>query len=839
MPVRSTLNCLLRGSVLAAFVACRSLAAEPSKAAQDPSHLPPGTFLERYCFECHDIDTHKAGLTLDGLPLDFSRQPIARQWESVFDKVSALRMPPRKADQPSVEERAGFQKFLGDALREASLAHQHTQGRTLLRRLSRTQYEDSLRDLLALPRLEVKDLLPEESPVAGFDNVSGGQSISSVHLVRYQQAAERALQAAVPRRSFEPIHFSKTGAELMASQQRKGLETWKCWLKGDGLVIPSKLWRPFTTVATPAAPVEGRYRVRVTGYGIHTGGSPLAVAFNYLYSAQLPYGQDLAWRDLPADKPGTTEVELDLQPGQSVDVLGWTLPHRDEVKNKLKDQPGENWTGPSLVFERLEVDGPLDTWPPESYQRVFGNLQLKSAAEAAFESGHSPAPKPRQKRSADDWLSDPLIAPSASPRDDADRLICRFLPRAFRRPVPEALQRHYVGIALQLLDEGLPFDEAMIETYKSVLCSPHFLFMEERPGRLDSYALASRLSYFLWNSIPDDLLLAAAAGDNLAEPQVLHAQVERMLDDPRATRFTADFAGQWLDLRKIDATTPDLTLYPEFDRILQESSVRETELFFEEILKHDRSLLEFVQSDWTFLNRRLAQHYGIAADADLGWVPSKVPLPPGSHRGGVMTQASVLKVTADGARTSPILRGKWICERMLGVMPPPPPPDIPKIEPDIRGATTIRQQLAKHRNTAACASCHTVIDSPGFALESFDVTGGWRDFYRVPPRTGRSVQLANYPARSVSRGLNVEKGDKMPDGRPFADIEEYKQLLLADPDAIAGNLVKKVLTYATGADVQFADREVVEQIIHHLRENHYGFRTLIHDVTESRCFLNK
>ncbi len=391
----------------------------------------------------------------------------------------------------------------------------------------------------------------------------------------------------------------------------------------------------------------------------------------------------------------------------------------------------------------------------------------------------------------------------------------------------------------QLLDEGLPFDEAMVETYKSILCSPHFLFMEEKPGPLDGYALASRLSYFLWNSMPDEALLAAAARGDLAHPDVLHAQVERMLADPRAARFTEDFAGQWLDLRKIDATTPDMALYPEFDRILQASSVRETELFFEEILRHDLSLTEFVQSDWTYLNRRLAQHYGIAVDDSLGYELRKVPLPPGSHRGGVMTQASVLKVTADGARTSPILRGKWICERMLGVMPPPPPPDIPKIEPDIRGATTIRQQLAKHRSTAACASCHTVIDPPGFALESYDVIGGWREFYRVPPRTGRSVKLANYPERTVSRGLDVEMGDKMPDGRPFADVEQYKQLLLEDKDALARNLVRKVLTYATGADVQFADREVVEQIVRDLRQKNYGFRTLIHDVTESRCFLSK
>ena len=826
---------------LATSVGCCLLLAGGIAPAAEKT-VPPDVrpFLEHYCFQCHDTDTQKAGLALDAVPLDLSTAPAARQWEAVFDKLDARKMPPKKAEQPEPGERERIVQLLGGALHDTSLARQQTQGRVSLRRLSRTQYEDTLRDLLALPALNVKDLLPEESPVAGFDNVSSAQSISGVHLVRYQQAADAALAAAVPSRAFQPVHINVTGRELMEAKKKgKDFQTWKCWLKGDALVIPSKLYRPNTTVATPAAPVDGRYRVRVTGYGLHTGGSPLPVVFNYLFSQQLLYGEDLAWRDLPADKPGTVEVELDLRAGQVVDVMGWTLPHRNFVTGKLKAQPGEAWTGPSMAIERLEVDGPLDTWPPESYKRLFGDLPLKTRAEVAAEQGAGPAPKPRVQRKPDEWERDPLVPISASPREDADRLVSAFLPRAFRRPVSESLQKHYVSVAWGLLDEGLPFDEAMVETYKSVLCSPHFLFMEEKPGTLDGYALASRLSYFLWNSMPDEGLLFAAARGDLARPDVLHEQVERMLNDPRAARFTEDFVGQWLDLRKIDATTPDMTLYPEFDHILQASSVRETQLFFEDILKNDRSLTEFVQSDWTYLNRRLAQHYGIAADDSMGYELRKVPLPPGCHRGGVMTQASVLKVTADGARTSPILRGKWICERILGVMPPPPPPDVPKIEPDIRGATTIRQQLAKHRSTAACASCHTVIDPPGFALESYDVIGGWREFYRVPPRTGRSMKLANYPERTVARGLDVEQGDKMPDGRPFADVEQYKQLLLEDKDALARNLVRKVLTYATGADIQFADREVVEQIVQGVRQKNYGFRTLIHDVAESRCFLSK
>jgi hypothetical protein len=311
-----------------------------------------------------------------------------------------------------------------------------------------------------------------------------------------------------------------------------------------------------------------------------------------------------------------------------------------------------------------------------------------------------------------------------------------------------------------------------------------------------------------------------------------------MLKDPKAHRFTDNFTGQWLDLRKINATVPDPQLYGEYDPFLFWSMPRETELFFEEILGKDLSLLDFVHSEWSMLNERLAQHYGIAGI--LGGELRRAKLPPDCHRGGVMTQAAVLKVTADGTRTSPVLRGKWVLERILGKPPAPPPPDIPAIEPDIRGATTIRQQLDKHRNSPACASCHVHIDPPGFALESFDVIGGWRDFYRASRPTKYGVaKLVNYPGRQVYRGPEVEKGWQMPDGRSFKDIDEYKQLILQDKEQLARNLVEKVMIYATGADIQFADREVVEQIVAKLRKNNYGFRTLIHEVVQSRVFLHK
>jgi hypothetical protein len=319
---------------------------------------------------------------------------------------------------------------------------------------------------------------------------------------------------------------------------------------------------------------------------------------------------------------------------------------------------------------------------------------------------------------------------------------------------------------------------------------------------------------------------------------VLRAQVERMLADAKTQRFTENFTGQWLDLRKIDATIPDPVLYGDFDGMLLWSMPRETRAFFDEVLRGDRSLLEFVDSDWTMLNARLAAHYGIAGVEGNDF--RKVSLPPGSHRGGVMTHASVLKVTADGTRTSPILRGVWVLNRIVGKPPAPPPPDVPSIEPDIRGATTIRQQLDKHRNTPACATCHVHIDPPGFALETYDPIGNWREFYRVSTRTkGGVVTLPNYTGRAFFRGLDVETGGQTHEGRAFKDLDEYKRILLEDKDQLARNLAQKVIVYATGADIQFADREVVEGIVATLREKNYGLRTLIHEVVQSRVFLNK
>jgi hypothetical protein len=330
-------------------------------------------------------------------------------------------------------------------------------------------------------------------------------------------------------------------------------------------------------------------------------------------------------------------------------------------------------------------------------------------------------------------------------------------------------------------------------------------------------------------------LLALADQKKLSQPDVLRQQVERLLKDPKAAAFTENFAGQWLGLRNIDFTVPDPTLYPEYDDILKVAMVKETLLFFDAVLKNDLSLTNFVASDFTMVNGPLARHYGIPGIDGLEF--HKVTLPPDSHRGGVLTMASVMKVTANGTNTSPIIRGSWVLDRILGTPPPKPSVDVEAVEPDIRGATTIREQLAKHRGKAECASCHAKIDPPGFALESFDVIGGWRDYYRSVGK-GAPVMKDGRRMRYL-QGPTVDPADVLPDGRRFKNIDEYKQLLLADKDGLARALTEKLLTYGTGGSPAPSDRQEVDAIVKKIRDKNYGLRLLVHEVVQSKLFQHK
>jgi hypothetical protein len=539
----------------------------------------------------------------------------------------------------------------------------------------------------------------------------------------------------------------------------------------------------------------------------------------------------VGYYDAPADQPIVIEFTDHFEARNHIRILPYALASSQAVHKVGADK----YDGPGLLVNWVEYEGPLhDTWPPASHRRIFGDLPL------------TPTARDRNRSEVT----------SKEPEADVARILRAFAGRAFRRPVTDADVGPFVALAKRRLADGSSFDQAVRAGLAGVLVSPEFLFLGELVGAasraapaagparlagptpagpvLDDFALASRLSYFLWSTAPDDELLALAAEEKLARPEVLRGQVERLLKNPRSAALAENFVGQWLGLRDIDFTEPSHILYPEYDHPLRVAMVKEAELFFAELLKDDLSLTNFVASDFAMLDGRLAKHYGVPGVE--GWAFRKVPLPKDSHRGGVLTMAGVLKVTANGTSTSPVVRGAWVMDRILGTPPPKPPPDVPAVEPDIRGATTIREQLAKHRSQPSCASCHALIDPPGFALESFDVIGGYREHYRTSGR-GQSVTVDGRPMPYL-KGPKVDPADVL-DGAKFADIDELKQLLLRDKDRLARALAVKLFTYGTGGPPEAADAAEVDAIVARVREKGYGFRTLVHEVVQSRLFREK
>ena len=378
------------------------------------------------------------------------------------------------------------------------------------------------------------------------------------------------------------------------------------------------------------------------------------------------------------------------------------------------------------------------------------------------------------------------VVPAKAPAEHVRDLVDRIGPLAFRRPLQPGEAESYASLAHLAIHDDRPWTEIVRVPLRSILSSPSFLLFDNKPGPLDDHALASRLSYFLWRSMPDAELFDLATAGNLSNPDILARQVDRMLDDPKSERFVTDFLGQWLELHDINNTTPDKNLYPEYDELLGQALVRETELFFTELLVRDLGVANLIDADFTFLNRRLATHYGI--EGIQGQHFRKVQLPSDSVRGGVLTQASILKLTANGTVTSPVKRGNFVLARLLGQPPDPPPPNVGSIEPDTRGTTTIRETLAAHRDIETCNRCHRVIDPPGFALESFDPIGGFRTRYRAT-LGGASAAQAFLTGRGYKSGLPVDPSGVTADGTTFSDISDFKRILQAQTDQVARNFI--------------------------------------------------
>jgi hypothetical protein len=765
--------------------------ARPDDSAFRKSVTP---LLRQYCLGCHAGKKPKGDLDLGKLTADVGHN--GRAWKAVLERLGDRSMPPRGKPQPPAAEVRAVTDWVASGLKAHQDRRGGGQGRALLRRLNRVEYNNTVRDLLGVD-VRLVDLLPEDGKAFGFDNVDVGLDLSATLLERYLDAAEAALDAALAHGPRPPLFKKKffPGAMSKALIARgRGPLFVDAQTRDDCIVYVKDPPSAPQVLLDARVPRAGRYRFRILASSVRDPRQTVSMRVHAGYGRS---GRNwLAGVFDVSDKPAVIEFTERLAYGDGINM-------RVNGVTRAYNVP-PNWTGPGLAVYWVEVEGPaVGGWPPPSFTRLFGRTD-----------------------------------PDRGTLADAETILRAFVPRAYRRPVSDAELKPLLELVRTRLGQGRRFHEALRVALTAVLCSPSFLYLEMTPGRLNDFQLASRLSYFLWGTMPDATLFDLAKRGKLNTAGAVRAQVERMLNDPKARAFSEDFTGQWLNLRNIKATNPDPKLYPEFDPLLEFSLPLETYYFFEEILKKDRSLLEFVDSDWTMLNGRLAEHYGLGGVQKVYF--RKARLPAGSHRGGVLTQAGVLKVTANGTGTSPVVRGVFLLDRILGKPAPPPPRDVPAVEPDIRGAVTIREQLARHRSSPACASCHERIDPPGFALESFDVIGGWRTHYRVTP-SRRYVPRKKYDGHVVAfaDGPAVECAGRTADGKAFDGIDAFKKLLLADKDQIARALARRLLVYATGHGIEPGDDETVEKIVAAVRAKHYGFRSLIHEVVQSKAFRSK
>lgn len=862
---------------------------------------------------CHNDVRSESDLDLSSLEFKPADPRNFSLWVKVHDRLLAGEMPPKNKPRPDPKETAVFASDLNAALSACEKENVAHDGRATQRRLNGYEYENSLRDLLSAPWLQVRGQFPEDGEAFRFNKVGDALDVSHVHMTRYMNAADYAMRQVLsvqlerppttthryyardqrtltgkfigsifnssPDRMTYPVVGLNTAqpdvrwVRAPLSDPKTRDEEAVAWVSSNYVTGFTYRWDQFR------APVAGRYRIRFSGYTLWVPPGGIQMSFkneqDKVGKARPP---NTSVGDYDHPQPGRTEEpitvytrngisnrrvgEFDLTPTPATYGIGevWLLANETLVPDAsrfFRSRPNNFHNplmtpegAPSVAFRWMEVDGPLyDDATTAGYRLLFGDLPLKKVKHGAPGGVNVPVTDRADRReggrnagqrvqSLDETTVEVV---SADPQKDAERLMRGFLAHAYRRPVEERDVKLFLSLIAQQMETGHSFTEAMFAGYTAVLASPGFVFLDEKPGKLDDYALATRLALFLWNSAPDAALRARADRGELQRPEILRAETDRMLADPKARRFTEAFLDYWIDLRKIEDSTPSTTLYNDYylDDALEEAALAETQLFFTDLVQRDAPVRNLVDSDYTFLNERLAGHYGILGVKGIAM--RRVALPAGSPRGGVMTQASVLKVTANGTTTSPVLRGKWIVERILGIDIPPPPPTAGAIEPDIRGAVTIRQQLDKHRADPSCASCHVKMDPAGFALESFDVMGGWREKYRgvdekIPGVKGLGK---NGQPFEFHFGLPVDSSGQLPDGRSFRDIREFKRLLHNEDALLARNLAKQLVVYATGAPIRFSDRPAIETIVAAAQQHDYGVRSIVHAVVQSELFRDK
>jgi hypothetical protein len=770
-----------------------------------PPPEPVGAFLERHCVDCHSGDQAEGGFDVGRLRFDPADAGGDRAWARVIDQVATGEMPPPDAAQPDADTRRAFCEQAEHWLVAAVTARDASWGRVRGRRLTRRELERSLHAILGID-IPLASLIPEEGRPGGYTTVAARQTMSHHHLERHLAVVDAALAEAFRRALGPPDELRR---EFAAAGICRVDPKARCrepeLLRGQAVV-----WANGTIyygrVPATTAPADGWYRFRIRVSALNppeTGGVWTTVHTGLCVSSAplLEFAADFEAEPDPRDVEFVAWLPrrhmLEIRPGDS------TLKQATFGGGQIGTGEGEPQEVPGIAIERLSMER-IHRGPDDAAVRrlLVGDVPLEPLADTAG------------------WRATPSV-----PEADLERLIAALARRAFRRPVAGDDVAGAVSLARDLLGEGATFEQALRAGYRAVLVAPEFLYFVAEPGPLDDHALAARLSYFLTGGPPDDALAAVADAGRLRDSATLRRETDRLLAGAGTAVFVRDFAAEWLDLDQIDFTEPDRKLSKGFDGVVKQSMLAETHRFLEEMLRENRPVSWLAAADATYLDSRLARYYGVAGveGDDL----RRVTVVASSHRGGLLAQGAILKVTANGSSTSPVVRGAWLCERIMGLELRPPPGGVPAIEPDIRGAVSIREQLARHRDDPSCASCHRTIDPPGFALENFDPAGRWRERYLA-------VQ-----AGTRQRGIPVEPADTLADGTAFADFDEFRRLLASRPDLLARSVAGHLLVYGTGATLSAADQRALDGIVARASHVGHGLASIVREVVVSPPFLNK
>ena len=745
-----------------------SVAGAASPTAQDTA--APAAVVSQYCTGCHNAQARTAGLVLDPAEL-VNAGRNAETWEKVIRKLRAGSMPPVNVPRPEPEDYETLASFLEAELDRASTANVNPGRLPLLHRLTRTEYRNAIRDLLALDNLpremDYDLLLPADNASSGFDNIADLLFVSPTTMERYLEAARKISRLAVGDRTVpEMVNIHRIHPE---SVQNARVEALPFGTRG-GLAVESYF------------PVDADYVIDVELAGRAREPHQLEITID---------GERVELVTIGGEDPPPTEFRIPIEAGPK--LVGMTFVQRNAALEEATLRPRTRSRGTQPAIASATIRGPYD---------VIGSGNTPSRRQIFLCQPENPAEE----------------------ADCAERILSNLVRRAYRRPATandlEDL-RPFFDTGRQEAD----FDRGIQRALERLLVSPQFLFRIERERtdiaadtayRVRELELASRLSFFLWSSIPDDELLNAALDGGLADPEILEQQVLRMLADPRSESMVTNFASQWLFLGDVELKEPDPLVFRHFDETLRQAFERETELFVDSILRENRSVLELIDADYTFLNERLANHYGIPNVSGSDF--RRVLLPGESHRGGLLGQGSILMLTSYSTRTSPVLRGKFVLDNLLASPPPPPPPDVPALTTNSREsgeALSMRDAMIQHRANPVCASCHATMDPIGFALENFDAIGRWRD---------------------TDAGDAIDTAGVFPGGASFEGIDGLKQVLLRQPEQFANAVAEKLLMFAVGRNVQYYDAPAVRAIVREAREDNYRFTSLVLGVVKSAPF---